>query len=780
MVQPATFNLEPATPSVKVLDFGLAAQIHTSFSRMSQVRYGTSGTGPYMAPEQWRGEYQDGATDQYALAVLAYELIAGHCPFESHETTVLKQAVLDNEPKRPAGLPETSWQALKCGLAKSREERFSSCGDFAAALGGDKEKLRNTLNARKVGRAGSARRVWKAITFLILLAGLAWGGQRGYRVWQERAQARAEQAKRDEAAAQMDAERRTQAEGLRGETEAALARGDLKTAGEKLAELQDIPGAQSLAAGLRARYESAAGAQDVRQRYGKAQIAYDDALKLPDGPGSEDLKKDLREKWIVAEDAKKAEAWGQALSAYDAVVAACEKLVQADGQRQEAESGRKASADAQKAAAGDGAKTNAPQAWAEATAADQTAGVLFEKADFIGALAGWKKAAGLFDTARQRARAVQAYGQAKGDYDGALAQADQALLGQYGGANWQTAREKAAEGATSADQPETGWQAYAEALAALTAALAEVEKKAIPTLTIEATAAGKKVNATVTDGKGGSWTTATPLGLKKGSNYAFSVTYTSDPSGTRWSPAAVKVVADWAGPKTQKVVLAEIKSPVAGQDWPSPATGMKFVWIESLGIWVGQYEVTNGEYEHLDRSHDSGEYEGNSLSGDRQPVVNVNFDDATKFANWLNDQDAAVLDGAKYRLPSETEWQAFAQCGENRLYPWGDEMPPTYGNYYGQEGAGSWSKISGYRDGFPVTCPVEESGPNDWGLFGVGGNVWEMATKDGSPSSFGAWRGASWSFYAPGTLRCGFRGVFGGSRRGSDYGFRLVLSRASP
>jgi serine/threonine-protein kinase len=38
--------------TVKVLDFGLAAQIQTSMSRVSMVKYGTSGTGPYMAPEQ--------------------------------------------------------------------------------------------------------------------------------------------------------------------------------------------------------------------------------------------------------------------------------------------------------------------------------------------------------------------------------------------------------------------------------------------------------------------------------------------------------------------------------------------------------------------------------------------------------------------------------------------------------------------------------------------------------------------------------------------------------
>ena len=39
-----------ANGTVKVLDFGLAAQLHTSLTRVSHVHYGTSGTGPYMAP----------------------------------------------------------------------------------------------------------------------------------------------------------------------------------------------------------------------------------------------------------------------------------------------------------------------------------------------------------------------------------------------------------------------------------------------------------------------------------------------------------------------------------------------------------------------------------------------------------------------------------------------------------------------------------------------------------------------------------------------------------
>ena len=128
-VKPANVMVAP-DGTVKVLDFGLAAQIQTSLSRVSQVKYGTSGTGPYMAPEQWRGQYQDGASDQYALAVLAYELLSGHLPFESHDPVVLKQAVLDNVPERPGALDAAGWAALARGLAKERAARFGTCGEL--------------------------------------------------------------------------------------------------------------------------------------------------------------------------------------------------------------------------------------------------------------------------------------------------------------------------------------------------------------------------------------------------------------------------------------------------------------------------------------------------------------------------------------------------------------------------------------------------------------------------------------------------------------------------
>lgn len=120
----------------KVMDFGLAAQIYSSLTHISRAYHGTSGTRAYMAPEQWRGKPQGASADQYALAVMAYEMLGGRLPFDSSDAEVLKQAVLEEAVEPIKGIPSFANAALRRALSKEATDRFASCTEFITALEG--------------------------------------------------------------------------------------------------------------------------------------------------------------------------------------------------------------------------------------------------------------------------------------------------------------------------------------------------------------------------------------------------------------------------------------------------------------------------------------------------------------------------------------------------------------------------------------------------------------------------------------------------------------------
>ena len=116
----------------RLLDFGLAAEIRSSMGRVSREIHDTSGTRPYMAPEQWAGRKQGPATDQYALAVLLYEMLTGEVPFASVFDTgdpmVMMNAVCNQDAEIPEDCPRK--MALRRALAKDPSQRFANCMEF--------------------------------------------------------------------------------------------------------------------------------------------------------------------------------------------------------------------------------------------------------------------------------------------------------------------------------------------------------------------------------------------------------------------------------------------------------------------------------------------------------------------------------------------------------------------------------------------------------------------------------------------------------------------------
>ncbi len=124
----------------RLLDFGLAAEIRSSMERVSTEQGDTSGTRPYMAPEQWLGRKQNGRADQYALACVLYELLSGAPPFsgvfETGDPVIMRSTVIDDMPEKIGGLGPTANTVLVKALAKEPAERFPACTDFVVALDG--------------------------------------------------------------------------------------------------------------------------------------------------------------------------------------------------------------------------------------------------------------------------------------------------------------------------------------------------------------------------------------------------------------------------------------------------------------------------------------------------------------------------------------------------------------------------------------------------------------------------------------------------------------------
>jgi hypothetical protein len=169
---------------------------------------------------------------------------------------------------------------------------------------------------------------------------------------------------------------------------------------------------------------------------------------------------------------------------------------------------------------------------------------------------------------------------------------------------------------------------------------------------------------------------------------------------------------------------------------------------------------------------------------DTHPVVEVNWEDANAFCEWLTKKELAagkIKTGQKYRLPTDAEWSVAVGLGQEKgntpkeksrgikdVYPWGKELPPPVE-------AGNYNK-SLKVDKFEYTAPVGSFAANKLGLHDMGGNVWEWCEDKYSPTSANrVVRGASWNVGGPDALLSSSR--YGGTPdfRGGLIGFRCVL-----
>ncbi|MGB9308397.1 MAG: protein kinase [Mycobacterium sp.] len=138
-VKPANILLGEAKPRRRILlgDFGIARELG-EISGLTATNM-LVGTTAYCAPEQLRGAELDARADQYALGCTAFNLLTGYAPFhQSNPAVVISQHLSAPPPLVSERRPELAELDAVIGkaLAKTPDERYATCADFALALAG--------------------------------------------------------------------------------------------------------------------------------------------------------------------------------------------------------------------------------------------------------------------------------------------------------------------------------------------------------------------------------------------------------------------------------------------------------------------------------------------------------------------------------------------------------------------------------------------------------------------------------------------------------------------
>jgi formylglycine-generating enzyme required for sulfatase activity len=200
-------------------------------------------------------------------------------------------------------------------------------------------------------------------------------------------------------------------------------------------------------------------------------------------------------------------------------------------------------------------------------------------------------------------------------------------------------------------------------------------------------------------------------------------------------PAAVKPVANmvWIQPGTFTQGTAKGADAEAYPDESPPREA-----TISKGFWMGKFEVTQGEYLAIMGTNCSffdGTPRTSKRSGKRfdsggpnleRPADSVSWSNAVRYCTLLTERERAagrIPPTWAYRLPTEAEWDYAIRAGTTTRYHFGDDPAHTLIKEY--EWVGVNKRGQDPSTGTAPTQPVGQLKPNRWGLYDMGGNVWE-------------------------------------------------------
>ncbi len=161
------------TGHASVADFGIARALGQPGEATGTAIIGSPA---YMSPEQWRGEELDGRADQYALAIVAFEMLAGRRPFDSPRVQDLLDmhssgAIPDLAAVRPGADPAAA-AAIRRALAKHPSERYPTASAFIDALAGRRLTVGVPRASRPIPVAPAPKRRVGLVLALLALAGV--------------------------------------------------------------------------------------------------------------------------------------------------------------------------------------------------------------------------------------------------------------------------------------------------------------------------------------------------------------------------------------------------------------------------------------------------------------------------------------------------------------------------------------------------------------------------------------------------------------------------------
>jgi formylglycine-generating enzyme required for sulfatase activity len=167
--------------------------------------------------------------------------------------------------------------------------------------------------------------------------------------------------------------------------------------------------------------------------------------------------------------------------------------------------------------------------------------------------------------------------------------------------------------------------------------------------------------------------------------------------------------------------------------------------VELDAYYVGKYPVTNGEYRKFrdDPGYDDPKFwpGGQVVSKDQSaaqarsvnapgkenyPVAAVTWDQAVAYCNWLS-----AKTGKEYRLPTEAEWEKAARGTDQRRYPWGNDLDPSYASYKEKP-----LTFAGFYDGSKRGGFQTHSNASPYGAFDMEGGVFEWCSDWYSPNYY--------------------------------------------